>query len=132
VTLEDEQEHAADITRYIKSKLRLGNSKQAEALRSDIQEKSAGIFLWVALVIEILNKEYAGGRVSALRDRLRDIPPGLDELFEMILTRDGENMQELQLCIQWVLLRCALEATGAVLCDSFRGWPKHSDILGYR
>ena len=103
VTLENEQEHAADITRYIKSKLRLGNSKQAEALRSDIQEKSAGIFLWVALVIEILNKEYAGGRVSALRDRLRDIPPGLDELFEMILTRDGENMQELQLCIQWVL-----------------------------
>ncbi|KAN0072885.1 hypothetical protein V8E54_008999, partial [Elaphomyces granulatus] len=103
VTLEDEQEHAADITRYIKSKLRLGNSKQAEALRSDIQEKSAGIFLWVALVIEILNKEYAGGRVSALRDRLRDIPPGLDELFEMILTRDGENMQALQLCIQWVL-----------------------------
>jgi len=83
--------------------LRLGNSKQSEALRSDIQEKSAGIFLWVALVIEILNKEYAGGRVSALRDRLTDIPPGLDELFEMILMRDGENMQELQLCIQWVL-----------------------------
>ena len=103
VTLEDEQEHAADITRYIKSKLRLGNSKQAEALRSDIREKSAGIFLWVALVIQILNKDYARGRVSALRDRLTDIPPGLDELFEMILTRDCENMQELQLCIQWVL-----------------------------
>ncbi|KAN0072304.1 hypothetical protein V8E54_009233 [Elaphomyces granulatus] len=103
VTLEDEQEHAADITRYIKSKLRLGNSKQAEALRSDIREKSAGIFLWVALVIQILNKEYARGRVNALRDRLTDIPPGLDELFEMILIRDCENMQELQLCIQWVL-----------------------------
>ncbi|KAN0072735.1 hypothetical protein V8E54_008849 [Elaphomyces granulatus] len=97
VTLENEQEHAADITRYIKSKLRLGNSKQAEALRSDIQEKSAGVFLWVALVIEILNTD-------TLRDRLRDIPPGLDELFKMILTRDGKNMQELQLCIQWVLL----------------------------
>ncbi|KAN0072779.1 ankyrin repeat domain containing protein [Elaphomyces granulatus] len=103
VTLEDEQEHAADITRYIKSRLRLGNSKQAEALRSDILEKSAGIFLWVALVIQILNKEYARGRVSELRDRLNDIPPGLDELFEMILTRDCENMEELQLCIQWVL-----------------------------
>ena len=103
VTLEDEQEHAADITRYIKSRLRLGNSKQAEALRSDILGKSAGIFLWVALVIQILNKEYARGRVSELRDRLNDIPPGLDELFEMILTRDCENMEELQLCIQWVL-----------------------------
>jgi hypothetical protein len=103
VALEDEQEHAADITRYVKSKSRLGNSKQAEALRSDIREKSAGIFLWVALVIQILNKDYARGRVNALRDRLTDIPPGLDELFEMILIRDCENMQELQLCIQWVL-----------------------------
>jgi hypothetical protein len=103
VILEDEKEHAADITRYIKSKLRLGNSKLAEALRSDILEKSAGIFLWVALVIRILNKEYAKGRVGALRDRLKDIPPGLDELFEMILTRDSENIRELQLCIQWVL-----------------------------
>ena len=103
VILEDEKEHAADITRYIKSKLRLGNSNQAEALRSDILEKSAGIFLWVALVIQILNKEYAKGRVSALRDRLKDIPPGLDELFEMILTRNSDNIQELQLCIQWIL-----------------------------
>ena len=103
VILEDEQEHAADITRYIKSKLRLDNTKLAEDLRSDILEKSAGIFLWVALVIQILNREYSRGRVNALRDRLKDIPPGLDELFEMILTRDCENMQELQLCIQWVL-----------------------------
>jgi hypothetical protein len=103
VILEDEDEHAADITRYIKSKLRLGNSKQAEALRSDILEKSTGIFLWVALVIQILNKEYAKGHVGALRGRLKDIPPGLDELFEMILTRDCEDMQELQLCIQWIL-----------------------------
>jgi hypothetical protein len=103
VILEDEQEHAADITRYIKSKLRLDNMRLAEDLRSDILEKSAGIFLWVALVIQILNREYSRGRVNALRDRLKDIPPGLDELFEMILTRDCENMQELQLCIQWVL-----------------------------
>jgi hypothetical protein len=103
VIIEDEQEHAADITRYIKSKLRLGNSKQAEALRSDILEKSAGIFLWVALVIQILNKEYAKGHVGVLRERLKDIPPKLDELFEMILTRDCENMQELQLCTQWIL-----------------------------
>src|SRR5947207_4116266 len=103
VILEDEKEHAADITRYINSKLRLGNSNQADALRSDILKKSLGIFLWVALVIQILNKEYAKGRVGALRERLKDIPPGLDELFEMILTRDSENIRELQLCIQWIL-----------------------------
>ena len=90
--LEDKKEYIIDITRYIKSKLRLGNSNQVEALRIDILEKSAGIFLWVALVIQILNKEYAKGHISALRDRLKDIPPGLDKLFEMILTRDCENI----------------------------------------
>jgi hypothetical protein len=42
VALEGEEEHAADITLYTKSKLRLGNSNQAEALGSDIREKSAG------------------------------------------------------------------------------------------
>jgi hypothetical protein len=101
--LEDENEHAVDITRYINSNLRLINSNQAEALRTEILEKSAGIFLWVALVILILNKEYGKGHVSALRDRLKAIPPGLDELFEMILTRDCEEMPELRLCTQWVL-----------------------------
>jgi hypothetical protein len=101
--LEHENEHAVDITRYIESNLKLVNSNQAEALRTEILEKSANIFLWVALVIPILNKEYCKGNVRTLRDRLKAIPPGLDELFEMILTKDCEEMPELRLCTQWVL-----------------------------
>ncbi|KAK0724481.1 hypothetical protein B0H67DRAFT_657011 [Lasiosphaeris hirsuta] len=41
--------------------------------------------------------------MAALKKRLDVIPPGSDDLFNMILTRDLENTEELHLCIQWVL-----------------------------
>ena len=53
--------------------------------------------------MQILNKEYDHGRIHALKRRLREIPDGLDKLFEEILTRDQENIRELVLCLQWIL-----------------------------
>jgi ankyrin repeat protein len=104
IVLEDEEEHGKDIARYINSKLKLANPKKADSLRGQLLEKSAGVFLWVALVIPMLNEANAKGRVEELQKRLDEIPPELDDLFEMILRRDGEDMQELRLCIQWILL----------------------------
>jgi ankyrin repeat protein len=105
LTLEDEIGHMEDIKQYIKSKLRLGKSKQAEPLRSEILEKSSRIFLWVVLVLDILNSEYPNSSISIkqIRGRLKEIPPKLTDLFEMILTRDGENLQRLQVCLKWIL-----------------------------
>ncbi|ETS05801.1 hypothetical protein M419DRAFT_96020 [Trichoderma reesei RUT C-30] len=105
VTLENELGHTQDIQQYIRSGLRLGKSQQADSLRSEILEKSSGIFLWVVLVLEIINREYPGTSVSIkqIRDRLREIPPKLHDLFEMILTRDGENLDRLHLCLRWIL-----------------------------
>lgn len=51
----------------------------------------------------MLNKEFDRGRIHALRKRLEEIPNGLDELFQDILTRDNQNMEELILCLQWIL-----------------------------
>ncbi|KAM0151017.1 hypothetical protein ACHAQE_008675 [Botrytis cinerea] len=105
LTLEDELGHMEDIQHYIKSKLRLGRSKQAETLRTEILQKSSGIFLWVVLVLDILNSEYSTGTISIkkISKRLTEIPPGLNDLFEMILKRDGENLEELQLCLKLIL-----------------------------
>ncbi len=105
IILEDEIGHKEDIKQYIKSKLRLGRSKHAEPLRSEILEKSSRIFLWVVLVLDILNSEYPNSSVSInnIRERLKEIPPKLTDLFEMILTRDGENLERLQLCLKWIL-----------------------------
>ncbi|PMD55240.1 uncharacterized protein K444DRAFT_508926, partial [Hyaloscypha bicolor E] len=105
ITLEDEIGHTEDIQQYIKSKLKLGKRKQAEPLRSEILEKSSGIFLWVVLVLDILISEYPDNSVSIkkMRERLKEIPPKLTDLFEMILMRDGEKLERLQLCLKWIL-----------------------------
>ncbi|KAL7909373.1 hypothetical protein GGI35DRAFT_469357 [Trichoderma velutinum] len=105
VVLEAEPGHIEDIEYYIKSKLRLGKSPQALSLRSDILERSSNIFLWVVLVLDILNREYPNTSISIkkMRDRLKEIPPELNDLFEMILTRDGENLDTLHFCLKWIL-----------------------------
>ncbi|KAM7184184.1 hypothetical protein V8F20_012322 [Naviculisporaceae sp. PSN 640] len=105
ITLEDELGHLDDIQQYINSKLRLGKTKHADSLRSEILEKSSGIFLWVVLVVEILNTAYLNGLVSisSIRNRLKAIPPGLNELFDMILARDGKNLDQLHICLRWIL-----------------------------
>ncbi|KIN08297.1 hypothetical protein OIDMADRAFT_80089, partial [Oidiodendron maius Zn] len=104
VTLEDEIGHMEDIKQYIKSKLRVGKIRKAETLRSDILDKSSGIFLWVVLVVDILNSEYRNGSTATkIRNRLEEIPPKLNDLFEMIITRDRENLDWLQICLKWIL-----------------------------
>ncbi|KAF3074791.1 putative ankyrin repeat protein [Trichoderma lentiforme] len=105
VILEAEPGHIEDIEYYIKSKLRLGKSAQALSLRSEILNRSSNIFLWVVLVLDILNREYPNTSISIkkMRDRLKEIPPELNDLFEMILTRDGENLDRLHLCLTWIL-----------------------------
>ncbi|GLA80709.1 hypothetical protein AtubIFM56815_001541 [Aspergillus tubingensis] len=101
--LEDQEGHADDITRYLRSELKIGRSKQAEDIRCEIQAKASGIFLWMVLVVQILNREFQRGRLHALRNRLREIPAKLSDLFKDILTRDTVNMEDLLLSIQWIL-----------------------------
>ncbi|KAL9002530.1 MAG: hypothetical protein Q9188_004542 [Gyalolechia gomerana] len=103
LTLEGQEGHDQDIAKYLDSELKAGKGKQCEAIKEEVRNRASGIFLWVALVVQILNKEYDHGRVHALRKRLKEIPDGLDKLFEDILTRDQESMDELILCLQWIL-----------------------------
>ena len=103
LVLEGQEGHAQDITNYIDTELKIGKSKIAQCVRSELQEKASGIFMWVVLVVGILNKDFDRGQIHALRRRLHEIPGDLNELFRDILTRDSQNTAELVLCIQWVL-----------------------------
>ncbi|KAF2809070.1 uncharacterized protein BDZ99DRAFT_445047 [Mytilinidion resinicola] len=103
LVLEGQEGHSQDIINYLDSELKIGHSKAAEQVRTELQEKASGIFMWVILVVGILNKEYDIGRIHALRRRLDEIPSDLHELFHDILTRDSNNRDELVLCVQWVL-----------------------------
>lgn len=101
--LEHEQGHGQDLEKYVRGKLRAGKSKAAEEVRNKILQKSAGVFIWVVLVIDILNKEYQSGRLFAVKSRLALLPEKLSELFKDMLNRDKHNPKDLLLCIQWVL-----------------------------
>jgi ankyrin repeat protein len=103
LVLEGQEGHNQDITDYLDSELKIGRGKLAEEIRGEIQSKANGIFMWVILVVQIMNKEHDGGRVHVLRKRLRDIPADLHELLRQILIRDCYNRDELLLCIQWIL-----------------------------
>ncbi|KAI0103294.1 ankyrin [Nemania sp. FL0031] len=100
--LEAEDGQSNDLRHYIRSQLRI-NSPRRQEIEDEIVEKSSRIFLWVEIVVKILNKLKDRGGDISVRHRLRQIPRGLDELFHDILTRDNENIEDMVLCIQWIL-----------------------------
>lgn len=103
--LEGQEGHNQDISNYVTDKLKIGNSKAAQDIRDLLQEKASSVFMWIVLVVDILNKEYDRGRIMGLRNRLRDIPSNLHELFRDILRRNSKDGDKdvLLLCIQWIL-----------------------------
>ncbi|KAJ4341292.1 hypothetical protein N0V95_007279 [Ascochyta clinopodiicola] len=103
LVLEGQEGHLQDIASYVEAGLKIGKSKIAQQVRAELQEKAPGIFMWVILVVGILNKESDSGQVYTLWRKLREIPGDLHELFRDILTRDTHNKHRLVLCIQWVL-----------------------------
>ncbi|KAF9886268.1 hypothetical protein FE257_011881 [Aspergillus nanangensis] len=98
LTLEHQPGHAKDLEVYIRGHLRADDP----IIIKKLLHKSAGVFMWVVLVIEILNREYARGAMS-LNRRLEEIPSDLSELFKDILRRENSNLEELRLCFLWIL-----------------------------
>ncbi|WQF78469.1 Putative NACHT nucleoside triphosphatase, P-loop containing nucleoside triphosphate hydrolase [Colletotrichum destructivum] len=105
LTLEAQAGHAKDLEEYVRTKLENGDAESPKAIDivKQILQKASGVFMWAVLVVEILNKEYQRGRIFAVQGRLDTIPAKLGDLFKDILTRDNENMDDLRLCIQWIL-----------------------------
>ncbi|GFF40652.1 ankyrin repeat and protein kinase domain-containing protein 1 [Aspergillus udagawae] len=103
LTLEDQIGHGADLATYVASRLQIEDPVLLEDLQTQLLRKAAGVFMWLVLVVDILNKEYRHNGL-ALRKRLAELPSDLSELFKDILRRDKENMAGLRLCILWILL----------------------------
>lgn len=83
--LEHQSDHASDIVRYIESKLEIGSSVTARDIKSTLLRKASGVFLWVVLVVQILNEHKRHGLVHELKQRVDGIPKNLDKLFAEIL-----------------------------------------------
>lgn len=103
IILDNQLGHEDDIAEYISSKLQIGESRLASEIRSIVQVRASGIFLWVVLVIRILNELYDRGRKHQLRQRLHAIPSGLHSLFEEIVRKDTQDGDETLLAFQLIL-----------------------------
>ena len=92
--------HEMDITRYIRERLRIRDAD----MEAEIAERADSVFLWVVIVVSLLNKAYDEGRVEAMRKTLVEIPGDLEKIFSTILERDAADAAETTLMLQWVLL----------------------------
>ncbi|KXJ90427.1 hypothetical protein Micbo1qcDRAFT_120035, partial [Microdochium bolleyi] len=91
--------HQADVVKYIRDQLRIRGTK----METEILERAESVFLWVVIVVSLLNKAYDEGRVEAMRRTLEDIPDDMDKLFSAMLNNTRDAAETVRL-IQWVLL----------------------------
>jgi len=88
------ENHRKGIRKYVTSKLRAGRSQKIKEIKAEICQRAAGVFLWVVLVVQMLNVAFDHGRVQAVRQCLDEIPGELDNLFSDILTRDNKDKED--------------------------------------
>jgi len=107
LVLEKREEHTQDIEVYIESKISKIMIKDTDLrikVLDRIREKASGVFMWVVLVVGILEKSSNKGRgAKHLLRELEALPDTLHELFRELLRRDKSGGDELRLCLQWVL-----------------------------
>ncbi|KAH8696903.1 ankyrin repeat-containing domain protein [Phaeosphaeriaceae sp. PMI808] len=97
--VENNKDHVEDIAIYVQAKL----AKRDDKIEAEIKRKADGIFMWVVLVVSLLNKAYLKGDVDEMRDTLEQVPEELEEVFRVLLSKDDEDMAETVLMLQWVL-----------------------------
>ncbi|KAL8295182.1 hypothetical protein RB597_008531 [Gaeumannomyces tritici] len=100
LTVEASAEHGRDIATYIEEKLD-GHDGDVKA---KVQKKAGGIFMWVVIVVSLLNKAYDDGRLEAMREALEKVPADLEEVFNKLLSKNDPNKAETIRMLQWVLL----------------------------
>lgn len=97
--LDEEAGHHEDIALYISDKLIVKNAK----IEEELMRKANHVFMWVVLVVELLNQAFKDGNVRAMENKLRELPGDLDRVFSDILSKDVPDKKETILMLQWVL-----------------------------
>jgi ankyrin repeat protein len=100
INLDVEGEHQRDISAFVTRKLR-GEHGLRSDLSQQISRRSLGVFLWAALVVQMMNKMIDRGATrSQLLSELKLVPDGIEELLRTIIL-DGDLA--LLSTLQWLL-----------------------------
>ncbi|EPS44771.1 hypothetical protein H072_1200 [Dactylellina haptotyla CBS 200.50] len=99
LVVEAQTEHSQDITSYVLEELATSNPD----IVTELLQKAQGVFMWVVLVTQMLNQAYEEGMLTAMRQKLYEIPNDLDEVFRTLLEKDNPYKRQTILMLQWVL-----------------------------
>ena len=72
-------------------------------MESEIATKADSVFLWVVIVVSLLNRAYDEGRVEKMQKVLEEIPGDLERIFCTIVSNIADAAETV-LMLQWVLL----------------------------
>lgn len=101
LVLENQQGHDEDIRRYIKQRLLVDSYDLELDLAELIESKASGVFLWVVLVVALVNQDDRNGHAAEIYQRLDQIPTGLSDLFDELIQRGTKSIHFRPL-LQWV------------------------------
>jgi len=135
-----DQENQKDIATYIAAELDrqlvkdAGHQKAVEDLQVSLLSKSSGVFLWVALMLPIVAKEYNDGEfLPSILGRLNKVPSDLSQIYEYILTKvvNTEKRSRTLRFMQCIFLTAepieAVAIVHALACDDFSvRWSQYS------
>ena len=130
LTVESNEGHREDIATYIKAKLAIRDAN----IEAEIMKRAEGIFMWVVLVVGLLNKASfkVRGKKKKMQAALEEIPGELEEVFRIMFNKDDEDMAEILLMLQWVLFAqrplSPEELYAAVEAGDTGLWSQSSDI----
>jgi len=106
-----DQENHDDITTYTVAELNMqlvkdtGHQKAVEILKRELIRKASGVFLWVALMLPLVTKDYNDGEfLPSILRRLDQVPSDLSQIYEYILTKvvDLEKRSRSLRFMQWI------------------------------
>ena len=111
-----ENENRRDISTYVINTLIPGSfdensnlelTDQWHALAKDVIDKASGVFQWAKLVVPLINQlRHEGESISYIKERLAEVPNGLEEIYEHVLTNliEAQNRPRTLLMMQWICL----------------------------
>lgn len=132
-----EDNNRADILLYIVSESE--ENAAIKELKDGILDRSSGVFLWVVLVLAILQKHGRGKSLKFLRQKVREIPPQLDKLFRTIFSHQDQEANQQTVCLMQLMLFARTPLTlfqinlalafGRTPYDSLKAWKDSVEYL---
>jgi hypothetical protein len=92
LSMEKSKGHEQDILMYARDSLAIRPDVQREEILNQVIRKAEGAFLWVVLVVRILNESFDKGQShDQLLDALSSIPDDLDALLASIISNAASD-----------------------------------------